>query len=207
MPASHDAAEIVAVQSEADLQQRREERDRVEKDLSRARQDVQALDIGDASNRARLEQAQIAAAHEERSLAAAREVMSDEAIDIQVADAEAHLSARALELSEVEGQLAAQDPETVEELLRNTRAVRARLAGEVHENEARVRELRTKLSLLGEDGLATQLDVAKSELAHLTVPREQLEARAAAAKLLYETFARRRTEAHPPLRRPVPRGH
>jgi hypothetical protein len=196
MPSSHDAAEIVALQSEADLQQRREERDRVEMDLSRAREDVQALDIGDASNRARLEQAQIAAAHEERSLAAARDVMSDQAIDIQLGEAEAHLSARALELSEVQGQLAAQDPETVEELLRNARAVRARLAGEVHENEGRVRELRTKLSLLGEDGLATQLDVAKSELAHLAIAREQLEARAAAAKLLYDTFARRRTEAH-----------
>ena len=59
-----------------------------------------------------------------------------------------------------------------------------------------MRELRTKLSLLGEEGLATQLDMAKSELAHLTVTHEQLEARAAAAKLLFETFARRRTEAH-----------
>jgi hypothetical protein len=196
MPASHDAAEIVALEAETHLQLRREERDRVEKDLFRAREDVQALDIGDASNKARLEQAQIAAAHEERSLAAARDQMSDEAIDVQLAGAEAHLSARALELSEVQSQLAAQDPETVEELLRNTRAVRARLAGEVHENEGRVRELRTKLSLLGEDGLATQLDVAKSELAHLIAAREQLEARAAAAKLLYETFARRRTEAH-----------
>ena len=143
------------------------------------------------SNRLRLLSAQ-----EQRSLADARGVMSDEAIDIQLADAEATLSARAVELSEVQGQLAAQDPESVEELLRNTRAVRTRLAGELHENEGRVRELRTKLSLLGEDGLATQLDVAKSELAHLTVTHEQLEARAAAAKLLYETFARRRIEAH-----------
>jgi hypothetical protein len=196
IPASHDAAEVVALQSEADLQQRREELDRVEKDLFRAREDLQALDIGDASNKARLEQAQIAATHEERSLAAARDLMSDEAIDIQLADADAYLSARTLELAEVQGLLAAQDPETVEELLRNTRAVRTRLASEVHENEGKVRELRTKLSLLGDDGLATQLDVAKSELAHLTVAREQLEARAAAAKLLYETFARRRTEAH-----------
>jgi hypothetical protein len=38
--------------------------------------------------------------------------------------------------------------------------------------------------------------MAKSELTHLSVSYEQLEARAAAAKLLYDTFARRRTEAH-----------
>jgi len=196
LPSNHDAAEIVALESEAELQQRREELDRLEKDLARARDDVQALDLGDASNRARLEQAQIAAAQEHRSLADARGVLSDEAIDTQLANAAATLSARANELSEVQDQLAAQDPETVEELLVNARAVRARLAGELHDNDVKVHELRTKLSLLGEEGLATQLDSAKSELAHLIVTRERLEARASAAKLLFETFARRRTEAH-----------
>jgi hypothetical protein len=196
VPPNLDAAEIVALESGTDLQQRREARDRLEKDLTRARNDVQALDLSDASNTARLEQARIAATQEQRSLADARGVTSDEAIDAQRADAETTLSARAAELSEVEGQLAAQDPETVEELLRNAQRVRARLAGELHDNEVHVRELRTKLSLLGEEGLATQLDIAKSELAHVTVAHEQLEARAAAAKLLFETFARRRTEAH-----------
>jgi uncharacterized protein YhaN len=196
VPLSHDAAEMVALESDADLQRRREELDRLEKDLYRARDDVQALDLGDASNKARLQQAQIAADQEQRSLADARGVMSDEAIVTQLTDAEATLSVCGTELSEVRGQLAAQDPETVEELLRNARAVRARLADELHDNDVSVHELRTKLSLLGEGGLATQLDMTKSELAHLTVAHEQLEARAAAAKLLHETFARRRSEAH-----------
>jgi hypothetical protein len=196
VPSSHDAAEVVALEAGADLQRHREELDRLEKDLARARDDAQALDLGDASNRARLEQAEIAALQEQRSLADARGVASDEAIETQLADAEATVSALAEELSEVQGQLAAQDPETVEELLRNARAVRARLTDQLHDNDAKVRELRTKLSLLGEEGLATQLDMAKSELAHLTVTHDQLEARAAAARLLYETFARRRTQAH-----------
>jgi hypothetical protein len=196
VPSSHDAAEMVALESDAELQLRREELDRLEKDLTRARDDVQALDLGDASNRARLEQAQIAAAQELSSLADARAVLSDEAINAQLADAEATLSARAAELSEVQEQLAAQDPETVEELLGNARAVRARLAGELHDNDVTLHELRTKLSLLGEEGLASQLDSAKSALAHLTVTYQQGEARAAAAKLLFETFARRRSEAH-----------
>jgi hypothetical protein len=196
VPSSHDAAEMVALEAEAGLQQRRAELDRLEKDLSRAKEDVQALDLGDASNKARLEQAQIAAAQEQASLADARMVLSDEAIDTQLAAAEATLSARAAELSEVQDQLAAQDPETVEELLANARAVRARLAGELHDNDVKVHELRTRLSLLGEEGLATQLDIAKSELVHLTVTHEQSEARAASAKLLFDTFARRRTEAH-----------
>jgi uncharacterized protein YhaN len=196
VPSSHDAAETAALEAGSDLQQRREELERLEKDLSRARDDVQALDLGHASNKARLEQAQIAASQEEKSLADARGALSDQAIETQLADAEATMSVRAAELSAVQDQLAAQDPETVEELLGNARAVRARLAGELHDNDIRVHELRTKLSLLGDEGLATQLDVAKSEFAHLTVTHEQLEARAAAAKLLFDTFARRRSEAH-----------
>ena len=44
--------------------------------------------------------------------------------------------------------------------------------------------------------MANKLDIAKSELVHLTADHERLEARAAAAKLLYDTFAKRRAEAH-----------
>jgi hypothetical protein len=193
---SYDAAQIVALESTTHLQQCREALERLEKDLSRAKDDMQARDLGEASNKARLSQAQIAATQERQSLAAARDVTTDEVIAQHLAATEAALSGRIAELSEAQTQLAAQDPDTVEELLRNVRAVRTRLADEVHENEVTVRDLRTKLSLLGEEGLANQLDVAKSELAHLTITRERLEARAAAAKLLYDTFARRRTEAH-----------
>ena len=207
VPSSPEAAERVALQADTELRQRREELDRLEKDLSRAREDVQALDLGDASNRARLEQAQIAAEQEQRSLAAARTVISDEAIATQLSDAEATLSVSGAELSEVQGQLAAHDPDSVEELLRNTRAVRARLADELHDNDVRVHELRAKLSLLGEDGVATQLDMAKSELAHLTVAHERLEARAAAAKLLLRDRCPTTERGASPLRRTVPGGH
>jgi hypothetical protein len=196
LPSSHDTAETVALESAAALQQFREELDRLEKDLSRAREEVQARDLGDATNKARLEQAQIAATQEQRSLADARAALSDEAIEAQLAEAEATLAARAVELSEVQRELRAQDPETVEELLRNARAVRARLTTELLDNEVRVRDLRTKLSLLGEEGLATQYDAARTELVHLTASHERMEARADAAKLLYETFARRRAQAH-----------
>ena len=158
--------------------------------------ELQALDLGDASTKARLEQARIAAAQEQHALDKARSETTDEELEQNLAAREAALTARAAELSTVQAQLAAQDPVTVEELLDNTRAAQGRLAGELHENEATVRDLRTKLSLLGEGGLANQLDMAKSELTHLSVSYEQLEARAAAAKLLYDTFARRRTEAH-----------
>ncbi len=195
LPSGYDAAERVALESGAALQQRREEFDRLGTDLERTREEVRTLDLNEAGITARLEQAQDAATHEQQSLARARDITPDEAIDAQLAAAQAAVSTRAADLREVRQQLAAHDPDTVEELLRNARAVRARLAGELHDNEGAVRELRTKLSLLGDEGLATQLDTATSELAHLTAEHERLEARAAAAKLLFETFARRRTEA------------
>jgi len=196
LPADYRAAEKQALCAERALQQHREQRDRLEKDVARAKDELQALDLGDASTKARLEQARIAAAQEQHALDKARSETTDEELEQNLAAREAALTARAAELSTVQAQLAAQDPVTVEELLDNTRAAQGRLAGELHENEATVRDLRTKLSLLGEGGLANQLDMAKSELTHLSVSYEQLEARAAAAKLLYDTFARRRTEAH-----------
>jgi hypothetical protein len=196
LPRDHDAADIRAFETDGTLQQLRQELERIEKDLHRVKADAQALDLGDASNKARLEQARIAATQELKSLTEARSRHSDEAIDSQLAEAETALSAHVAQLGEAQTQLAAQDPDTVEELLRNARAVRVRLADELHDKDVRVRELQTKLSLLGEEGLATQLDMAKSELTHLTTNYERTEARAAAAMLLYETLGRRRTEAH-----------
>jgi hypothetical protein len=196
LASDHGAAEKMALEADRVFQQHREVGERLEKDLSRAKDELQELDLGDASTKARLEQARIAATQEQQSLTDARRETSDEAINQRLVAVDATLSARAIELAAVEAELAAQDPFTVEELLRNARAVRVRLADELHEKEAKIRDLRTKLSLLGEEGLANKLDIAKSELAHLTVTYEQREARAAAAKLLYDTFARRRTEAH-----------
>jgi hypothetical protein len=196
LPSDYDAATAAALESETVLQQCREEFDRLDKDLARATRDVQVLDVGDASNAARLEQAEIAAAQEQQSLAAARATTPDAAIEHRLAEAEAAVASCVQELARARRELAAQDPDTVEELLRNAGAVRVRLADGLHDNEVKVRDLRTKLALLGEEGLSSQLDAAKSELAHLTIAYRRTEARADAAKLLYDTFARRRTETH-----------
>ena len=76
------------------------------------------------------------------------------------------------------------------------REVLQRLADELHEQDARTRALRMKLEVKGEEGLAQQLDAAKSAVARLTARHDSLEARAAAARTLYEAFAARRAEAH-----------
>ena len=84
-------------------------------------------------------------------------------------------------MAEAEAQLDAEDPTTVDELLRNARAVKSRLSDERHDNDVKTRELVTKLAVKGEEGLAGALDAAKSELAHLSVRHERLEMRARAA--------------------------
>ena len=196
LPPTLDSAQVLASECDEVLQDRREELERVEKDLVRASAAIQEVDLGDASTKALLEQARTAAGQEQRTLDDARRVVSDGDVADQLADAESAMLARSEELTEAETRLAGEDPDSVEELLRNARAVKKRLADDRHDNEVRTRDLRTKLALKGEEGLANKLDMAKSELAHLTVAYERLEARAAAAKLLYDTFAARRAEAH-----------
>jgi DNA repair exonuclease SbcCD ATPase subunit len=196
LPPELDSAQVLASECDQLLQDRREEFERLEEDLARASTAIQEVDLGDASTKARLEQARTAAGQEQQTLDDARRVVSDEDVAKQLADAESAMLARTAELTEAETRLAAEAPDSVEELLRNARAVKKRLADDLHDNEVRTRDLRTKLALKGEEGLANKLDIAKSELAHRTGAHERLEERAAAAKLLYDTFATRRAEAH-----------
>ena len=152
--------------------------------------------MGDATAKALLEHAQDALAQAETALTTARQDVTDEAVVAQVTETQEAVRACTEELTAAEAVLAAEDPASAEELLANARAVKKRLADELHENEATTRDLRTKLAIKGDEGLANKLDDAKSELVRVTSAHELLEARAEAAKLLYDTFASRRAEAH-----------
>ncbi|HVA60953.1 MAG TPA: hypothetical protein VNG13_10530 [Mycobacteriales bacterium] len=196
IPPDLGSAQVLASECDRVLQECREKRERLEKDLVAASAAVQEVDLGDATSKALLAQAQAALSVAEESLDVARDDVVDEDVAKQLADTESAVLARIKELKEAETRLAAEDPGSVEELLQNARAVKKRLADDLHDNEVTTRDLRTKLALRGEEGLANKLDIAKSEFVRLTVDHERLEARAAAAKLLFDTFAKRRAEAH-----------
>jgi len=196
IPPDLGSAQVLASLRDRVLQECQEKRERLEKDLVDASAAVQKVDLGDATSGALLVQAQTAWRVVEESLNVARDAAVDEDVAKQLADTDSAVLARIKELTEAETRLAAEDPDSVEELLQNARAVNKRLADDLHDNEVTTRDLRTKLALKGEEGLANTLDIAKSELVRLTVDHERLEARAAAAKLLYDTFAKRRAEAH-----------
>jgi len=196
IPPDLDSAQVLASECDRVLQECREKRERLEKNLVDASAAVQKVDLGDATSKALLAQAQAALSVAKESLDVARDDVVDEDVAKQLADTESAVLARIKELKEAETRLAAEDPDSVEELLQNARAVKKRLADDQHDNEVTARDLRTKLALKGEEGLANKLDIAKSGLIHLTADHERLEARAAAAKLLFDTFAKRRAEAH-----------
>lgn len=121
-----------------------------------------------------------------------------ESAQAQASSAEDAVTALRSELvdRDAEADLAAEDPDSLDALLGNARASKARSAAELRQNEERRRDLRVMLDLQGEQGLAQQLDEAKTQLEHVEREHERLEARAEAGALLYETFAARRAEAH-----------
>jgi chromosome segregation ATPase len=196
VPPDLDSAQSLATECDRVLEERRDELVRLDKDLAEALAAVQAVDLDDATSRARLDQAREALAQAETALDEARQDETDADVAARAAQTEDAVRACAHELAAAEAVLAAEDPVSVEELLRNARGVKKRLADERHENEVTRRDLRTRLAVRGEEGLANELDVAKSELVWVSAEHERLEARAAAAALLHDTFARRRAEAH-----------
>ncbi len=196
MPADLESAQRLAQRCDGALDQARQRFAHCEAEWSSASSAVQEMDLGDATNMARLDQASVALREVHTALADARARSSDDALARTLADARRELGRCAGDVAEAESLLAAEDPDSVEELLRNARAVKSRLADERHDVELKARDVATKLAVRGEEGLAGALDAAKSELVHLSVHYERLEQRALGAKMLYDTFARRRDEAH-----------
>lgn len=113
-----------------------------------------------------------------------------------MAAAEEKLKGAIDKLTAAEADLAAEDPDSLKALLQNARDAKGRAVGELRQNQDRRSELRGMLDARGEEGLAQRLDAAKTDLEHLDREHKRLEARAEAARLLYETFATRRAQAH-----------
>lgn len=196
LPVDFDEAKRVSAAWDLELQSRRDALVRTESDEAAASGTLKVLQLDAAGTKAMLTQARERAASESASLEAVRQLASDEQIAEQLSRAEASARACRASLVAAEEELLAQDPESVETRVGNVRAVLKRIADDMHEHDNQIRDLRTTLSVKGEEGLALQLDAAKTRLVHLTRQRDRMEARAAAAKLLYDTMDARRAEAH-----------
>ncbi len=195
LPDDLDAAQDRLGATNAAVGECRAELELREATANRADSALQELKISDAGLTAQLEQDHLALIQAERSLTEARSERSDEAIDTELATAEEKFKGAIDNLTAAEADLAAEDPDSLKALLHNAHDAKARVADELRRNQDRRSELRGILTLQGEEGLAQQLDAAKTSLEHLDREHERLEARAEAARLLYETFAKRREQA------------
>ena len=129
-------------------------------------------------------------------LALDREGRADEALIAAVEAAQEKEAKDRQSLGEAKVQLSDADPGSVEALLDNARQATKRAIDDIQSNRDGQNRLRTSLDLRGEQGLQTTYDEAANQLNHVEREYERQEARAEAARLLRETFAKHRQQAH-----------
>ena len=129
-------------------------------------------------------------------LAADREKQADEVLEGAVAAAQEKETADLEALKAARAELDNADPESVEERLGNYRLATERAMGELQANRDRQNGVRSSLELRGEQGLQTSYDEAVNLLSHLEREYVGEEARAEAARVLRDTFAKHREQAH-----------
>ena len=129
-------------------------------------------------------------------LALDREGQADEALIAAVAAMQEKEARDRESFDKARVQLRDEDPETVATLLDNARQATKRATGELQSNRDRQNGLRSSLNVRGEQGLHTAYDEALNQLKHVTREHEREEARAEAARLLRDTFAKHRQQAH-----------
>ena len=160
-----------------------------------AEKELQVIRIDEAGRSAKLEIARRSKQDAANQLDLEREGQADEALIAAVAAAQEKEAGDRKALTEAKIQLSDVDPDSVEALLENARQATQRARDEIQENRDSQNRLRSSLDLRGEQGLQTALDEAANQLNHFVREHERQEARAEAARLLRETFAKHRNQA------------
>ena len=151
---------------------------------------------GEAVRTAKSEMARSSKRNAANQLALDREGQADEALIAAVEAAQEKEAKDRQSLGEAKVQLSDADPGSVEALLDNARQATKRAIDDLQSNRDGQNRLRTSLDLRGEQGLQTAYDEAANQLNHVEREYERQEARAEAARLLRETFAKHRQQAH-----------
>ncbi len=143
----------------------------------------------------RIEGARTASQEAERRLSDVRSQRSDDEIEAAVAESAQRLEDAQRSLEAAASELRAVDPESLEVRLRNARTSAERARDALQSNEEEQADRRFKLAVGGDQGLHTQLGETESRLRRMERDHERTEARAQAARLLHDTFLRRRQES------------
>jgi len=194
MPADFERAKRIVWAAEEHLAQCQAQLEERETAARRAADLLNKALLDEAGFAGQIENAEGAARLAQQRLAAARAERSDARIEGDLTKAHSTEDAAAERLEQAQSELLAQDPRSIEARLENARNTEKRARRDLASNRTQCDDLRIRLAADGEQGLHTSLEEALSRHRVRKHEHEGLEARAAAAQLLQDTFAHRRQQ-------------
>ena len=196
LPPDFDEASRIASEAERIVTNCRTILETCEAAAKKAEGKLSEARLDEAGRAARIKVAGESEKDSEERLGKARAVQSDESLRAALAVVQERSDSALGTLKQVEAQLKAADPESLETLLENARGAKRRAITEFEANRDSQSELRARLDLHGEKGLQGLYDQALSESGHVQREHARLEERAEATRLLQETFEKYRRQAH-----------
>lgn len=196
LPATFDLAQARAAEAESALAEARAAVVEAEEEVAAALQAAREAEVSSAGLGAQVELEREALEQARAALASARALEPDELLTEERRAAEAAHEAAASQLAVAEAALRRHSADTLDALVANAVQAQARGRAALAANRDERRRLESILETKGEQGLARRHDLALSERDRLQGEHERLEARAAAARVLHDTFEARRAAAH-----------
>lgn len=195
LPPDFEAAKTAAKAAEGTVDALRERLRQADDELKNAEAGVQSARETDLDRDKSAGFARDTLAEAGRALEAARAEATDQELADQLVAAQAAHQETEAALAEQTRLLAAQDPESLRIQWANASAARQRAEVNHRETSDECTGLQRLLEHTAEQGLAHRLNEALTERDRLQVEVDRLEGRAEAARLLHETFERRRAAA------------
>ncbi len=195
LPPDLDTATQVAAVKARTVEEQRAELTTCDQSASSASSALEDERIKKSNLAGKIEMASNAQNQVANSLESARSQRTDSAIASELAQAEENAREALESLADAEAELSAADPASLQVRLQNAQNAARRASDALQANEQRQNDLRITLSVRGEEGLHTRHDEATGQLRYLEREHQRTEARAEAARLLHDTFSRRRQEA------------
>ncbi len=195
LPADLDHAQEAEAAAQRELSERRTALARLETEVETAHTVTKDVSVSGATLVERVNIDRASLTETAARLEADRSVASDHELEVQAqlaAEVRRQADARHAEATQALEQA---DPQTLQLVVADAREARERGETAIRANHDRRQQLGALIEDRGEQGLAHRLDVAVAEADRLTVEASRLEMRAHAAKVLFETFDRRRAEA------------
>lgn len=194
LPPDFDTAKQVAATKARTVEAKRAEFDNCDQAAKSASSALQEERLNESNLAGKIEIAHNAKQQAADSVASARSQRTDSTIASELAQAQENALEALKSVADAEAELSAADPESLEARLQNAQNAARRASDDLQANEQRQNELRITLSVRGEEGLHTRHDEATGEFRHLEREHQRTQARADAARLLHDTFSRRRQE-------------